>query len=93
MSASIDDELIDPFRSVDSSDIDHKWDTRPDHWLSRIYEKEFNSFPIWIRNSVRYVILMLALTFALDLGTRYARSVLCQWGLEKFCETVYDVRE
>ena len=60
----------------------------PQHWIEQLYENEYKPLPEWVKGTIKYVILILALSIAMDHATRHTRSSLCQWGWgdEHFCE-------
>lgn len=58
----------------------------PRHWTTQIYEDEYKPLPTWLKSSIKYGIIVVAILIALNHGSRHARSSLCQWGWQKFCE-------
>lgn len=81
------EELRDKFRSQKESNPDPFAPPKP--WNTQLYEDEYKPLPKVVKFAIKSIIIAVALSIAIDYGTRHTRSFLCQWGWgsTKFCET------
>ena len=65
-----------------------RWDTPPTSWQISLYLNEYGAFPGWIKWGIRYLILVVFVSIALNYGTSQMRNALCQWGIEGHCQSM-----